>query len=156
MIPIARRTLASFALAGTMVLLAGSAPAAGKKDVYDERKANGQKVRLVAGGGGEVIRGAVTTTTTCGRRFDPFRAHFDFGRPLDRSSRARFRDKGAIVEEDDRFSARYRYAIKGKRKGPHAIRGSFDLEVTFRKDGEEYATCVAREMSFEARNDARG
>ena len=102
-----------------------------------------------------MIRGTVTTTTTCGRRFDPFRAHFDFARPLDRSNRARFRDKGSILEEDDRFSARYRYGIKGRRKGPHAILGSFDLEVTFRKNGEKYATCTAEDMGFEARNDDR-
>jgi len=147
------------ALAAAATVIACSATAvpaqAAKQDVYRGNTDDGRKVKFVADADGAVIRGAVTTMTNCGQRFDPFRARFDLDRPLDRSRRASFADEGSIVEQDDRFSARYRYDIEGERKGPHALSGSFDLEVVFRKDGDEYATCTAEEVGFEARNDDR-
>ncbi len=123
-------------------------------DVYRGETEDGRPVKLVAGDDGAVFRGAATTMTRCGSGFDPFRARFEFHRPLDRSRRARFRDAGSFVESDDRFSARYRYDIEGTRKGPRAFEGSFDLEIVFRKDGEKYVTCRAEDVAYEARNRA--
>jgi hypothetical protein len=134
---------------------AASASAAGG-DVYKGETDDGRPVKLVTGDDGAVIRGAATTMTHCGPRFDPFRARFDFHRPLDRSRRSDFRDAGSTTESDDRFSARYRYEIEGTRNGPHLLEGSFDLEVVFRKDGEKYATCRAEDVGYEARNQATG
>lgn len=151
------RRRARTALAITLASLAGvgaSAALAADGDVYRGETEDGRPVKLVAGSGGAVKRGAATAMTRCGARFDPFRARFDFQRPLDRSRRSGFRDAGSFVESDDRFSARYRYDIEGTRKGPRVFRGSFDLEIVFRRDGEKYATCRARDVTYEARNRA--
>jgi hypothetical protein len=98
-----------------------------------------------------VIRGAVTTGTECTGGYDPFRARFEMNRPLDRSTRARIKDSGSNLQHDERFSARYRYDLKGERKGPNVLTGSFDLTVVFRKEGEEYTRCTADDVGFEVR-----
>jgi hypothetical protein len=142
------------AIALTVAILGASAAIAAGGDVYRGETEDGRPVKLVAGDAGAVYRGAATTMTRCGARFDPFRARFDFHRPLDRSRRSDFRDAGSTVESDDRFSARYRYDIRGTRTGRRRFEGSFDLEIVFRKDGEKYATCRARDVAYEARNRA--
>ena len=152
---IARTALALSAACCVIALGAGSAAAGDGGNVYKQKTPDGLKVKLITNKSGAVVRGAIKVTTKCGGRFDPFRARFDIHRPLDRSSRARFADKASDIEEDDRFRARYRYKIKGKRNGPHSLLGKFDLDVIFRKDGEKYTTCSVADVSFEARNDNR-
>ena len=137
-------TLALLALAATPALAAGG-------DRYVGETADGHGMKLVTNRDGAVIRGAVTTGTECTGGYDPFRARFELHRPLDRSNRDRFKDSGSDLQKDERFSARYRHDIEGKRKGPNVLKGSFDLTVVFRKNGEEYTRCTADDVKFEVR-----
>jgi len=139
-------------VAGALAILCGplaaTAPAAGVRFVGETE--DGRKVKLVADGRGEVIRGAITTETTCTSGFDPFRARVEFRAPLDRSGPRGFRDKSSYVEEDDRFSARYRYKVEAERESKRVFAGELTLEITFRRNGEEYTTCTAEDVVFGA------
>jgi hypothetical protein len=141
------------AIASTLVVLAVAAtPAlATGGDRYTGETDDGHGVKLVTDRDGAVIRGAVTTGTECTEGYDDFRARFEVHRPLDRSSRDRFKDSGSALQHDERFSARYRYDLEGKRKGPNVLKGSVDLTVVFRKEGEEYTRCTADDVGFEVR-----
>lgn len=140
------------ASASSLVLIAlAAAPALAAGDRYTGETGDGHAAKLLTDRDGAVIRGAFTTGTHCTSGYDPFRARFEIHRPLDRSNRDRFKDKGSNLQRDDRFSARYRYDLEGRRMGPNVLRGSFNLTVVFRKQGEEYTTCTAEKVKFEVR-----
>lgn len=140
------------ATAASLVLIAlVAAPAVAAGERYAGETGDGHAAKLVTDRDGAVIRGAFTTETHCTAGYDPFRARFEVHRPLDRSSRDRFRDAGSNLQRDERFSARYRYEVKGKRRGPNVLKGAFDLTIVFRKKGEEYTTCTAEQVKFEVR-----
>ncbi len=103
-------------------------------------------MKLVADGRGTVLRGAITTETVCANGYDPFRARVEFRSPLDRSGPRGFRDKGSFVEEDDRFSGRYRYKVEAERESGREFAGELDLEIVFRRNGKKYTTCLAEEI----------
>lgn len=123
-----------------------AAAAAGDKYVGDTEA--GERVKLVTSPRGVVVRGAITSITDCSGSFDDFRARVEFGRPLDESTRGGFSQEAAFVEEDDRFSGRYKYLIEGERQSEREITGTLTLKVTFRRDGEKYATCRVDELAF--------
>ena len=139
-----RHASAVLAIAATPALAAGGDSYVGETD-------DGHGVKLVTDPDGAVIRGAVTTGTECTGGYDPFRARFEMHQPLDRSNRDRFKDSGSDLQQDERFSARYRYDLEGRRKGPNVLKGSFDLTVVFRKEGKEYTRCTADDVGFEVR-----
>jgi len=133
--------------AAALVSGAGVASAAeGDKYVGDTEA--GDRVKLVTSPRGAVVRGAITSITDCSGSFDDFRARVEFGRPLDESTRGGFSQEAAFVEEDDRFSGRYKYLIEAERQTEREITGSFTLKVTFRRDGEKYATCRVEDLAF--------
>jgi len=131
-------------------LAPGAVAAAGDAVRYKGETEDGRKVKLVADSRGEVLRGAITAITDCSGDFDDFRARVEFSSPLDRSSPRGFRDKGSFVEEDDVYSARYRYDVRGEHETDRVIAGSLDLEVVFRRNGEEYVTCTVEGLVFSA------
>ncbi len=142
------RTAGALALASAAL----AAPALATEVVrYAGETEDGRKVKLVADSRGEVLRGAITTETVCTNGFDPFRARVEFRSPLDRSGPRGFRDKGSFLEEDDRFSGRYRYKVEAEREGERAFAGELDLEIVFRRSGEEYTRCVAESVAFGAK-----
>lgn len=141
-------------LAGVLVLASAGFAAtslAASNDKYTGETEDGHAVKLVVDERGAVIRGAITAETECTDGFDPFRARVEFSKPLDRSGPKGFRDKGSFVEQDDRFSARYRYKIEAERESKRAIAGTHTLEVTFRRNGKEYTTCSVEELTFRAK-----
>lgn len=144
-----RRVQGTLAAIAVALMLPSSAALAAAGDRYVGETDDGHGVKFVTDSGGAVIRGAVTTGTKCTGGYDPFRARFEIHRPLDRSNRDRFRDSGADLQRDERFSARYRYDLKGERKGPNVLTGSFDLKIVFRREGEEYTTCTVDQVGFE-------
>lgn len=134
----------------TLALGAGVASAAGSDRYVGDTEA-GERVKLVTNGRDAVVRGAITSITDCSGSFDDFRARVEFGRPLDESSRGGFRQEAAFVEDDDRFSGRYKYLIEAERQSEREITGTFTLKVTFRRDGEKYATCRVEDLLFEVK-----
>jgi hypothetical protein len=152
-----RLTLRSAPLAAAAVLLATAGPAGAAESVrYKGETEDGRAVKLVANAAGAVQRGAITTETTCTGGFDPFRARVEFRRPLDRSGPRGFRDKGSNVEEDDRFSARYKYVVEAERESERVLVGELSLEIVFRRNGTEYTTCTAEKVVFSAERKRRG
>lgn len=139
-------------IAGALTLAALAAPAFGAPngDKYVGETETGEKVKLITNGRDAVVRGAITSITDCDGDFDDFRARVEFKRPLDESSRQGFLDEASIVEEDDRFSGRYKYLIEGERQSDEVFSGEFTLKVTFRRDGEKYTTCKVRDLVFGA------
>jgi hypothetical protein len=112
-------------------------------------------IKLIVDGRDRVKRGAFSARTDCGPRFRPFVGDFAFRAPLDRSTAARFRDEGSTVESDDVHTARYRWDIRGKRRGRRKIAGRFSVEITFRRDGREYASCSAEDVAYSAKRSRR-
>lgn len=131
-------------------LTPAASEAAGDAVRYKGETEDGRKVKLVADPRGEVMRGAITAITDCSGDFDDFRARVEIKSPLDRSSPRGFRDKGSFVEEDDVYSARYRYDVEGEHESDRVIAGSLDLEVVFRRKGKEYVTCTVEDLVFSA------
>lgn len=139
------------AVALTVGLGALAAPAtAANGETYLGETEDGRAVKLFADERGEIVRGGVTVETECTEGFDPFRARIRFLQPLDRSGPLGFRDKGSYVEEDDRFSARYRYKVEAERESKRVIAGEISVEITFRREGTEYTTCTAEAVVFDA------
>jgi hypothetical protein len=146
-------------LVGGLVVLwlaAGAAGAGGDGVPYRGLTGQDREIKLIVDGRGRVKRGAFSARTACGGRFEPFVGEFAFRAPLDRSNRDRFRDEGSTVESDSKFSGRYRWDIKGKRKGKRKIAGAFSVTIVFRRDGKKYATCGAEDVAYTAKRSHRG
>lgn len=139
--------LATAAFAVPPAAAAGAAPPG---DTYVGETETGEKVKLVTDVRGEVVRGAITSITDCSGDFDDFRARVEFSRPLDESARDGFLHEASFVEEDDRFSGRYKYEVQGERQSDRVISGELTLKVTFRRDGEKYATCRVENLVYGA------
>jgi len=150
---LSRRGRVARAALALAVLSAGSAQAAGGVRYTGETE-DGRAVKLVANAHGAVERGAFTLTTECTGGFDPFRARVELRSPLDRSGPRGFRDKGGFVEEDDRFSGRYKYKVEAERESERMLVGEISLEVVFRRNGKEYTTCTAEKVVFSAKRRA--
>lgn len=135
-----------------LVVLGGSLPAqaAGGNVTYGGSTDEGRSVKLVVNPRGEVVRGVITATTVCSGNFEPFRARVEFNEPFDESTRDGFAGKGSTLDQDGRFSGRYKYEVEGKRGGPRKFEGSISVDVVFRKDGEKYVTCEAHDIGFRA------
>lgn len=131
-------------------LAPAASTAAGDAVPYKGETEDGRKVKLVADPRGEVLRGAINAITDCSGDFDDFRARVELSSPLDRSNPRGFRDEGSFVEEDDVYSARYRYLVKGEHESDRVIAGSLDLAVVFRREGKEYVTCTVEGLVFSA------
>jgi len=153
------RPLAVSLLAGCLVALwlaAVAAGAGGDGTPYRGLTGQDREIKLVVDGRGRVKRGAFSARTACGDRFEPFVGEFAFRAPLDRSDRDCFRDQGSAVESDSTFSGRYRWDIKGERKGRRKIAGKFSVTIVFRRDGRKYATCTAEDVAYTAKRSGRG
>lgn len=146
--PVVRR--AAVALATTALAIPTLAFAADKTDTYVGETETGEKVKLITNQRDAVVRGAITSITDCDGDFDDFRARVEFNRPLDESTRGGFLHEAAFLDEDDTFSGRYKYLIEGERQSEKVWSGEFTLKVTFRRDGEKYATCKVRDLIFGA------
>jgi hypothetical protein len=152
--PLARSVLAAVALLVLVGLAAGTASGAKGGGVpYRGLTDQDRDIKLIVDGRGRVKRGAFSAVTQCGGRFEPFRGDFAFRAPLDRSNRDRFRDEGSTVESDSKVSARYRWDIKGERQGKRKFAGKFSVEIVFRRDGREFATCKAEDVAYSAKLD---
>jgi hypothetical protein len=151
-----RALAAAAAAALALAAIAAAAEGAGG-DGFPYRGLSEQErgIKLIVDGRGRVKRGAFSARTDCGRRFRPFVGEFEFRAPLDRSTPARFRDEGSTVESDDVHTARYRWDIRGGRKDRRRIDGRFSVEIIFRRDGREYATCVAEDVAYSAKRSRR-
>jgi len=124
--------------------------AAAAAERYIGETETGERVKLVANGRGEVVRGAITAITDCSGSFDDFRARVEFGKPLDRSDEDGFRTEGAFVEADEEFSGRYVYTVAAERESDRVLAGTLTLKVTFRRDGDKYTTCRVKDLVFGA------
>jgi hypothetical protein len=150
--PFARPVFAAVALLVLVGLGAGTAAGAKGGGVpYRGLTDQDRDIKLIVDDRGRVKRGAFSAITQCGGRFEPFRGDFTFRAPLDRSNRDRFRDEGSTVESDSKVSARYRWGIKGERQGRRKIAGEFTVEIVFRRDGREFATCKAEDVAYSAK-----
>jgi hypothetical protein len=147
------------ALATAAIAIAAFATAAeatgGDGFPYRGESDQGREIKLIADGRGRVKRGAFSARTDCGPRFRPFVGEVAFRAPLDRSTAKRFRDAGSTVESDEVHTARYRWDIRGTRKGGRKIAGRFSVEIVFRRDGREFATCVAEDVAYSAKRSRR-
>jgi hypothetical protein len=154
--PPSSRAIATAVAALALAVLAAVAAAAGG-DGFPYRGVSDQDrgIKLIVDERGRVKRGAFSVRTDCGPRFRPFVGDFAFRAPLDRATPTRFRDEGSTVEYDDVHTARYRWDIRGKRKGRRKIAGRFSVEITFRRDGREYVTCSAEEVAYSAKRSRR-
>ena len=149
-----RRAALAVAVPLAAAAFATPAPAADDDVRYAGETEDGREVKLVANRHGAVQRGAITTETSCTGGYDPFRARVEFHSPLDRTGPRGFKDAGGFLEEDDRFSGRYRYKVKGERESERVLVGEISLEIVFRRDGEEYTTCSAEKVVFSAKRKA--
>jgi hypothetical protein len=139
-------------LAATAAALVAATPAGAAEAVrYKGETEDGRAVKLIANQHGAVQRGAITTETTCTGGFDPFRARVELRRPLDRTGPRGFRDEGSTLDEDDRYSARYKHLVKARRESDRVLVGELTLEIVFRRNGEEYTTCTAEKVVFSAK-----
>ena len=148
--------LAAFA---AFALLAAAADAVGPRGVLFTGKTDqGREIKLVTDTRtkGLVKRGAFTAMTDCSGRFKPFAADIRFDKPLDRSNRNGFRDKGNHLDTDGTYSGRYKYLIKGKRKTSRKFKGKIDVEIVFRKNGKKYTTCVAEDLAYKVKRSGHG
>lgn len=153
------RPLAVTLVAGCLVALWLAVPASGAGGdgtPYRGLTDQDREIKLIVDGRGRVKRGAFSARTACGGRFEPFVGEFAFRAPLDRSNRDRFRDEGSAVESDGTFSGRYRWDIKGERKGKRKIAGRFTVTIVFRRNGKKYATCTAEDVAYTAKRSHRG
>ncbi|MEZ5155019.1 MAG: hypothetical protein R2718_02800 [Solirubrobacterales bacterium] len=148
-----RHRLPAAAIAAAMALLPASAPAVkGDSVAYRGLTAQDRAIKLVADRAGRVKRGKFSAVTACGGRFKPFTGEFAFRAPLDRSRPGRFRDEGTSLDSDGTFTGRYRWDIKGKRKGKRGITGRFSVSIVFREDGRKYATCTAEDVAYSVKS----
>ncbi len=146
------------ALAVIAMLLAGAGTAsAGKGGSVPYRGLTDQerKIKLVVDERGRVSRGTYSAVTRCSGRFKPFTGDFAFRAPLDRSRSDRFRDEGTSLDSDGTFSGRYKWDIKGKRKGKRKIAGKFSVEIVFRRNGRKYTICRAEDVAYSVKADRR-
>lgn len=150
------RRVAIAAAVGLGALVPSASAATG--ETYRGETEDGRAVKLFADVRGVVDRGGVTVATECTGGFDPFRSRIRFDGPLDRSGPSGFRDKSSYVDEDDRFSARYRYVIEAERESKRVIVGEISATITFRREGTEYTTCTVEDLVFDAvrEDEARG
>ncbi len=146
------RLIVLIAALGALAPVAGSALAVGPNGVaYSGLTGQGRDIKLVTDAKGIVKRGAFSARTTCSGQFKPFTADVSFDRPLDRSNKDGFREQGNDLETDGTYSGRYKYEVKGDRRGRHKFKGEFDLEIVFRKNDEKYTTCVAKDVAYKVK-----
>jgi hypothetical protein len=153
-----RRPTALSALAATAMLLAGAGAAAAEKGgsvPYRGLTGQDRKIKLIVNERGRVTRGTYTAVTRCSGQFKPFTGEFAFRAPLDRSRPDGFRDAGTSLDSDGTYSGRYKWDIKGKRKGKRKIAGKFSVEIVFRRNGRKYTTCTAEDVAYSVKADRR-
>ncbi len=154
--PLPHALLAAVALAALLAVSAGTASGAkGRAVPYRGLTDQDREIKLIVDDGGRVKRGAFSAVTECSGRFKPFTGDFSFRAPLDRSRPDRFRDEGAALDSDGTYSGRYKWDIKGERKGKRKISGKFSVAIVFRKDGRKYTTCTAEDVAYSAKLDDR-
>jgi hypothetical protein len=153
-VPRGRPFRVAIVLAAVCAAIPSAAAGAAENVKYTGETEDGRVVKLVANARGTVLRGSITLTTECTGGFDPFRARVDLRPPLDRSGPRGFRDKGGFLEEDDRFSAHYKYKVKAERESERVLAGEISLEIVFRRNDVEYTTCTAERVVFGAKRPA--
>ena len=112
-------------------------------------------IKLIVDGRGRVKRGVFSAVTECSGRYKPFTGEFSFRAPLDRSRPDKFRDEGATIDSDKTFSGRYKWDIKGERKGKRKIAGKFTVKIVFRRNGRKFTTCGAEDVAYTVKRDRR-
>ena len=153
--PTLHTALAAVVLAVLLGLATGTATGAKGAAPYRGLTDQDRDIKLIVDGRGRVKRGAFSAVTECSGRFKPFTGEFSFRAPLDRSRPDKFRDEGTALDSDGTYSGRYKWDIKGERKGKHKIAGKFSVSIVFRKDGRKYTTCTAEDVAYSAKLDDR-
>ncbi len=140
----------------TLGVTAATSLAAGPNGVvYSGLTSQERDIKVVTDKQGVAKRGAFSAKTTCGGQFKPFAADISFDKPLDRSNHGGFREHGNALETDGTYSGRYKFEIKGDRKGKHKFKGKFDLEIVFRKNDRKYTTCVAEDVAYTVKSSSQ-
>jgi hypothetical protein len=150
-----RRVTLGAALAALSVTTAAALAVGPNGVVYSGLTSQERDIKVVTDKKGVVKRGAFSAKTTCSGQFKPFAADISFDKPLDRSNKGGFREHGNDLETDGTYSGRYKYEIKGDRKGKHKFTGEFDLEIVFRKNDRKYTTCIAENVAYKVKSSSQ-
>jgi hypothetical protein len=143
------RRLAPLAVAAAFVAGPGSAAA----DVrFEGRTSQGGYALLVSEDDGVPKRGLIRWRADCRRPGIRLEESTVFSRPLDLSTRRRFRDAGSYREtERGRFRITYTLRTSGRKAGPRRWVGSFRARAVVRRAGRVVDRCSVRGVRWRVR-----
>jgi hypothetical protein len=141
------RTMRAVALAsiGAVGLLGAFAGPAAADIRFEGRTSQGGYALLVAEDDGVPKRGLIRWRADCRRPGFRIRESTVFSRPLDLSTRRRFRDVGSYRENSGgRYRITYKLRTSGRKVGPRRWVGSFRARAVVRRGGRVWDRCSVR------------
>ena len=142
------RRLAPISAVAGLAALAGPAAA----DVrFEGRTSQGRPVAVVAEDDGVLKRGRIRWIADCRQPGFTLRGATGFSRPLDLSTRRRFRDAGTYrtrTPDGERLTVFAR--MRGRKAGPRRWVGRFGARIVARRGGRVVDRCSVRRVRWAA------
>jgi hypothetical protein len=149
-----RRLAPVAAVAGLAPLVAFAPPAAA--DIrFEGRTSQGGYALLVAEDDGVPKRGLIRWRADCRRPGVRLEESTGFSRPLDLSTRRRFRDAGSYRDREGRCRITYTLRMSGRKVAPRRWAGHFRARAVVRRAGHVVDRCSVRGVRWRVVRPAR-
>ena len=146
------RRLAPLAAAAGLAVFAGTAAA----DVrFEGRTSQGGYTLLVAEDDGVPKRSLIRWRADCRRPGVRLEESTGFSRPLDLSTRRRFRDAGSYRDREGRFRVTYTVRMSGRKVASRRWAGRFRARAVVRRAGRVVDRCSVRGVRWRVVRPAR-
>ena len=146
------RRLAPLAAVAGLAVFAGTAAA----DVrFEGRTSQGGYTLLVAEDDGVPKRSLIRWRADCRRPGVRLEESTGFSRPLDLSTRRRFRDAGSYRDREGRFRVTYTVRMSGRKVTPRRWAGRFRARAVVRRAGRVVDRCSVRGVRWRVVRPAR-
>jgi len=149
-----RRLAPVAAVASLAAHVAFAAPAAA--DIrFEGRTSQGGYALLVAEDDGVPKRSLIRWRADCRRPGVRLEESTGFSRPLDLSTRRRFRDAGSYRDREGRFRITYTLRMSGRKVAPRRWAGRFRARAVVRRAGRVVDRCSVRGVRWRVVRPAR-
>jgi hypothetical protein len=122
---------------------------------FEGRTSQGGYALLVAEDDGVPKRSLIRWRADCRRPGARLEESTGFSRPLDLSTRRRFRDAGSYRDREGRFRVTYTVRMSGRKVGPRRWAGLFRARAVVRRGGRVVDRCSVRGVRWRVVRPAR-
>ena len=141
------RRLAPLAAVAGVVAFPGPAAA----DIrFEGRTSQGRPVAVIAEDNGVPKRARIRWSADCRQPGITLRGATGFSRPLDLSTRRRFRDAGSYRDREGRFRVTYTVRMSGRKVARRRWAGRFRARAVVRRAGRVVDRCSVRGVRWRA------